>query len=350
MFRSSRTVFVMDLHSEGEPVRVILGGLPPILGQSMADKVAYFKQHLDPVRSALLLPPRGSREHLGSVLTAPCSDGGDFGVIFLDATGYLAMCGDAVIATASAAVAAGLILGNPGQRAPNQVTEEPDQPAGPVHMTFDTPAGAIHASVSVTQGEARQVSFANVPAFVFREGVQVRPDGLGPLQVDIAFGGNFCAIVPADNVGVRVALENTRTLKEVGQAIKEAVNRTCAVSHPEMPTINRVDLVMLYERLDEGHYLNAVIFGDRQLVLSPCGTGSSALLALVTSRGELPFGRQLRSESVLGTSYYLRALERTSVGGLPGLVPSVEGRAYVTGLYQLVLDPEDPLQAGFLVG
>jgi len=336
VIHGKQVVFVLDMHSEGEPVRVIVGGLGPVRGASMAEKVGYAREHLDYIRSALLLPPRASREHLGSLVTPPCSPEAHLGVIFMDATGYLAMCGDATIATASAAVNAGL------------VDVAKDSPETVVNL--DTPAGLVSARVAVDGGQARRVEFANVAAFVEREDLDLEVPELGPVRCDIGFGGNFCALVPAEQLGLEVTLSSIRTLKEAGQAVKDAVNSAVIVSHPEVPTAKRVELVMFYEVLDRAHVRNAVIFGDRQIVLSPCGTGSSALLALLDRRGILPSGETLQSESVLGTSYYLRVLRRTTVGGRPSVIPLVRGSAYFTGIYQLILTPDDPLREGILVG
>ncbi len=334
MLSSTRTIYALDMHAEGEPVRVVLGGLPPLPGKTLAEKVESFRGQHDDVRALLLMPPRGNRDYLGAAVTEPGDPRADFGVIFMDTFGYLSMCGDAVIATTTAIVEAGM------------VREE----AGEAKITLDTPAGLVRVTATVEAGRAKKVRFVNVPAFVYAEGLALDVEGIGSVPVDIAFGGNFFALVPAEAVGVPIIPERAGRLVALGEAVKVAANRQFAVKHPENPRIASIELVMFYERPGRDHIRNAVIFGKRQLTLSPCGTGTSAMLSLLMKRGELSLADRLESESILNTFYYARPVGTSKVGDFDAVSPEIEGAAYPTGDYRMIVDPDDPLKNGYLVG
>ena len=331
--RTEKMIYALDLHTLGEPVRVVMGGMPPITGETMISKMRYFSRNLDDVRRALILPPRGSRELLGAVITESCTSDADLGVIFMDASGYLTMCGDATIAVVTVAFESGLLKAD----------------AEEVSLSLDVPAGLIGITANVVGGKVTTVRFVNVPAFVYSRRVILPVSSGRELTVDIAFGGNFCVLVSAEDANVNLEPAEVEAIKDLGHEIKTAVNDLMAVNHPQNPNISSIELVMFYQRLTPNHVKNATVFGERQLVISPCGTGTSAFLALLTERGELPVGESLRSESLIGTSYYARAVENVKVGEFNGIVPELEGTAYLTGIYHMIVDPEDPVKCGYLL-
>ncbi len=328
----SRLINVVDSHTAGEPTRVVTGGLPPIPGETMADRMAYLEKEMDHFRTSLMQEPRGHRDMFGAILTDPLSPGADIGVIFMNAGGYLSMCGHGSIGAVTVAIETGLLTvsGNEAE------------------IVLDTPSGLVRAGAKVENGRVTEVSIINVPSFLYKEKVVVEITGFGRLQFDIAFGGNFFAIIPAKDLGLKVEGKNTSGLVRAGMKIKEEINEQVSVSHPEKPHINAIDLVEIYEKHSRLHATNAVIFGQGALDRSPCGTGTSAKLATLYARGDIEIGEEYLHESVFGTEMRARVLEETKVGDIRAIVPEVKARAYITGFSQLVVDPEDPLKDGFL--
>lgn len=330
----SRLINVVDSHTAGEPTRVITGGVPPIPGSSMAEKKGYLEREMDDFRKILMREPRGHRDMFGALLTEPVSPEADIGVIFMENGGYLNMCGHGSIGAVTVALETGLL--------PN---------AGPIaKLTLDTPCGLVRASASIEQGRVTSVSIVNVPSFLFMSDLDFDVPGIGSIPVDIAFGGNFFALVPAEALGVRVSIGDATALVNAGMRIMETVNERIKVVHPEKPHIDSVELVEIYERRSRLHGVNAVVFGDSSLDRSPCGTGTSAKMAVLFARGEIEMGEEYIHESVLGTVMRGRVLEETSVSRIPAVVPEITARAHITAFSQVVLDPEDPLRDGFLLG
>lgn len=331
-----RCVWAVDSHTAGEPTRVVVGGLPAIPGSSMAEKKRYLSEEMDWLRRMLMWEPRGHRDMFGSVLTSPCEEGADLGIVFMDGGGYLDMCGHGTIGAATVAVEMGLVRA----REPETV------------VRFDTPAGLVEARVRVEGGRAVEVSVVNVPSFLYRGGVSVEVEGVGEVTVDVAFGGNFFAVVDSDELGLRLVPEEASRLVEVGLRIREAVDAAVRAVHPERPHLEGVRLVEFsgHPLNPAAHRRNAVVFGDGQLDRSPCGTGTSAKMAVLHARGELGVGEDFVHESVLGTLFRGRILGRTRVGPFEAVIPQITGRAHITGFCQFVLDPQDPLGEGFRLG
>lgn len=330
----SRVINAVDSHTAGEPTRVVTGGLSRIPGESMAEKKSYLEQEMDSLRTLLLQEPRGHRNMFGAVLTEPATPGADIGVIFMDAGGYLNMCGHGSIGAVTVALETGIL----------------PLTGALTGLTLDTPGGLVRANVSAENGRVTAVSIINVPSFLFERDLELDVPGLGAIAVDIAFGGNFFALAPAADLGLKVSAESAAALVDAGMRIRERVNECVRVAHPERPHINSVDLVEIYERRSRLHGANAVVFGDRSLDRSPCGTGTCAKLAALHARGEIRAGEDYIHEGVLGTVMRGRVLEETAVSGIPAVVPEITARAYITGFLQAVVDPEDPLKDGFLLG
>jgi proline racemase len=334
--RFSRLISTIDTHTEGEPTRTVIGGIPRIPGKTMGEKMLYFRDNLDSIRQALMFEPRGHGVMSGAILTEPCDPEADVGVIYIETGGYLPMCGHDTIGCCTALVEAGMV----------PVKE------GMTEIKIDTPAGLVTAKVLVKDGSAKEVTFCNVPSFVYMRDATVRLDGGQDLTMDIAYGGNFFGILEASKVGLEIRPERAGDIIRIGNMIREATYRQIRVVHPEMPHIDRMTHVEFYGEPEQpgAHVRNAVVFPPGQIDRSPCGTGTSARLAALHARGEILVGQEFVHESILGSLFRSRILEETTVGGLDAVVPEVTGSAWVTGINTWVIDPSDPLKYGYLLG
>jgi proline racemase/trans-L-3-hydroxyproline dehydratase len=322
----------VDTHTAGEPTRVVVAGVPFLHG-SMAEKRRQLQESYDHIRTTtLMLEPRGHADMFGAILMAPSHPEADLGVVFMDTGGYLAMCGHGSIGAVVAALATGLVP-----------RREPE-----TTVLMDTPAGLVRGRAEIEDGRVGQISVENVPGFLYHDGVEIELPS-GPLQVDISFGGNFFALVPAEMLGLSVQLSDLPELVRRGMEIRAAINEQVEIVHPTKPHIDTVDLVEIYEeRPEEGiDCRNVVVFGESQADRSPCGTGTSAKMAAMYAHGHLEIEEPFVNQSIIGTRFTGRLLREESVGDFTAVVPEITGNAYVTGLQQFVVDSGDPLKAGF---
>ena len=331
----SRVFRVVDSHTMGEATRIIYDGFPPLPGKTMMERKEYLEQHYDSYRRALMLEPRGHRDMFGALLTEPIHPEADLGVIFMDSGGYLNMCGHGSIGTATVAVETGMV----------PVTEPYTD------VVLEAPAGLIRARVRVENGRAREVSFLNVPAFLYRENLQLELGEYGTVPFDISFGGSFFALVDAQAVGLAIEQENLDQLIDFGMRLRDRINRTIPVRHPYL-NITTVDLVEIYGPADrpDADRKNVVIFGDAQADRSPCGTGTSAKLAALHAKGEWEVNREFVYESITGSLFRGEITGEIDIDGRKAVIPRITGSAYITGFNQWMLDEADPLCWGFLMG
>ncbi len=331
----NRGIQAIDSHTMGEPTRIVTGGIPNIKGNTMAEKKEYLENNLDHIRTAIMLEPRGHNDMFGSVLTQPCSDEADLGVIFMDGGGYLNMCGHGTIGAVTAAIETGMV--------------EPVEPV--TDVTIEAPAGLVKASAKVMDGRVREVSFINVPAFLYKRDLEVELEEVGTVKFDISFGGSFFAIVHAKQLGVEIKPENTCELTTLGLKLRDKINETIEIKHPTLDHINTVELVEIYDEPTnpKATYKNVVVFGQGQVDRSPCGTGTSAKLATLYSKGELQQGEEFVYESILGTLFKGEIVGTDKVGEYDAIIPRISGAAYITGFNHFVIDPEDPLKYGFVL-
>ena len=331
--RFVKGIHTIDSHTMGEPTRIVVGGIPKIPGVCMAEKKAYLENNLDYMRTSLMHEPRGHNDMFGSIITASTVEEADFGIIFMDGGGYLNMCGHGSIGAASVAVQSGMVH-----------VEEPY-----THITMESPAGLIKAKVRVEEGKAKEISITNVPSFLYKEDVVIHVPEIGDVKLDISFGGSFFAIVSAKELGVKVEANQSDRLLKLGLQIRDIVNHTVKVQHPEQEHIKTVDLVEIYDdpTHEDADYKNVVVFGQGQLDRSPCGTGTCAKLATLHAKGELGVDEKFVYESITGTMFKGRILETTQVGDYDAVIPEITGSAYITGFNHFVIDPEDPLKHGF---
>jgi len=328
-------IFTVDAHTEGEPLRVIVGGLPELKGNSILSRRKYLKDNLDHIRKVLMWEPRGHADMYGCIITPPFSKNADFGVIFTHNEGYSTMCGHGIIAVSKVMLETGFIP-----------SIEPI-----TKIRIDSPAGLITSYAKVKNGKVGSVYFHNVPSFVYSMDQQVDVNGIGIVEYDIAFGGAYYAFVDAASVGLTCTPDKLKDLIDVGMKIKKAVIKKDKIIHPF-----EKDLNFLYGTIFIGpplnkksHSRNVCIFADGEVDRSPTGTGVSARLALHYNRSEIKIGQKLIIESIIGTTFTGSVFSTTQFGKYDAVVPEVEGTAFITGKNQFIIEPNDNLKDGFLI-
>ncbi len=304
-------------------------------GDTILARRRYAKENLDHLRKTLMWEPRGHADMYGCLVTPPISPVADIGVLFMHNEGYSTMCGHGIIAITKVVLETGLL--------PMQSPE--------TTVKIDTPAGLVTAHAKVTGGHVHSVYFHNVPSFVLALAETVEVPGLGRVRYDLAFGGAFYAYVRASDAGLTCTPGDYRPLIDKGMAIKRAVMASRAIEHPF-----EADLGFLYGTifigppLDEGHHSrNVCIFAEGEVDRCPTGTGVSGRLAIHYARGELDLNQTITIESIIGSRFSGRIVKTTTFGPHPAIIPEVEGRAYITGRHEFLIDPADPLAQGFIL-
>jgi proline racemase len=333
--RSRLVVTAVDSHTEGMPTRVVTSGVGELPGQTMAERRLYMMNERDDLRTFLMREPRGHSAMSGAILQQSTRPDADVGVVFIEVSGCLPMCGHGSMGTATVLVEAGMVP-----------VKEPV-----TVIRLDTPAGVVEASVEVDGGQAKSVTIRNVPSYLHLRDATVHVPEIGAVVLDVAWGGNFYALLPASSVGLAVRPALHDELVRAGLAVMGAVNEQLSFAHPEQPSIDACHHVVFTEPGDETvSGRAAVAIHPGWLDRSPCGTGTSARMAQLHARGQLALDQEYVHASVLGTRFVGRLLDTTVVGGYDAVVPTVRGRAWVTGLASYLLDPDDPFPAGFLLG
>ncbi|WP_432561398.1 proline racemase family protein [Kineococcus sp. SYSU DK003] len=330
--RTTRLFSAVDSHTEGMPTRVVTGGVGVIPGATMNERRLHFIEHLDDLRQLLVNEPRGHSAMSGAVLQPPTRPDADFGVLYIEVSGCLPMCGHGTIGVATVLVETGMVA----------VTE----PVTTIRL--DTPAGLVIASVHVSDGHADAVTLENVPSYCDRLDTTVQVPGLGEVPYSLAFGGNFYAMVDLDDVGLPFDRARKDDIVRAGLAIMDAINESDPPHHPE---IEGVDHCHHVEFIAPGstaqHSRHAMAIHPGWFDRSPCGTGTSARMAELHARGELGLHEDFVNESFIGSRFTGRLIGETTIGGKPAVVPTITGRAWVTGIGQYMLDPTDPYPRGF---
>jgi proline racemase len=332
--RSRRIIHTVESHTEGMPTRVVTGGVGVLPGATMAQRREHVMTRQDELRTLLMYEPRGHGAMSGAILQPPTRPDADMGVVYIEVSGCLPMCGHGTIGVATVLVETGLV--------------EVHEPVTTVRL--DTPAGLVVADVAVRDGRAENVTLTNVPSFAVSLDAKVDVPGFGLVSYDLAFGGNFYAIVSLDSLGLPFDRGAKQQLLDAALAIMAAINETARPVHPLDPDINGCHHVYLAAPgSDARHSRHAMAIHPGWFDRSPCGTGTSARMAQLHARGELPLHTEFVNESFLGTRFVGRLLGETTVGDRPAVVPSFTGRAWLTGTAQYFLDPDDPFPAGFLL-
>ena len=327
--------FCIDGHTCGNPVRVVTGGsIPTLVGDTMFARRQHFLAEHDWIRTALMFEPRGHDMMSGSILYPPTRDDCDVGILFIETSGCLPMCGHGTIGTVTIALENGLIA-----------------PRTPGLLRLDTPAGLVEARYETNGPFVERVRITNVPSFLLGRGYAVEVEGLGLLTVDVAYGGNFYAIVEPQAVFADVDDVNPSDILRWSPRLRTAFNARHRIAHPENPALDRLTHVLWTgrARTPGGTARNAVFYGDKAIDRSPCGTGTSARMAQLAATGRLSEGEDFVHESIIGSTFTGRIEGRTTVGGLPAIVPSIEGWARTTGFNTIVVDDRDPFARGFQV-
>ncbi|MFI6759997.1 proline racemase family protein [Micromonospora sp. NPDC050417] len=333
--RSRMVLHAVDSHTEGMPTRVITGGVGVLPGETMFERKRLFEQDRDGLRRLLMFEPRGHSAMSGAILQPPTRPDADFGVLFIEVSGLLPMCGHGTIGVATVLVESGMV----------PVVE----PVTTVRL--DTPAGLVTVDVAVRDGRAAGVTIRNVPSFLLAADQEVQVgDGIGTVRYDMAFGGNFYAIVQAESLGLQVEPATVPELIRRGLKIMAAIEEQAPPVHPTNPGIDDCRHVQIVQPGQDGaDARNAVVIHPGWVDRSPCGTGTSARMAQLHARGLLALDSDFVNESPVGTRFTGRLVGTTTVGDLPAVLPTVTGRAWITGTAQYLLDPDDPFPEGFVL-
>jgi len=311
------SVATVDYHTGGEPFRIVTGGVEPLQGRTILEQRRFAREHLDHVRRLLVYEPRGHADMYGCFVTEPEDGGADLGVVFFHNAGYSTACGHGTIALVTWAIESGLLEGP--------------------EVVVDVPSGRLRTEARVENGRVASVRFRNVPAFVHERGVPA-----AGREVDVAFGGAFYA-----SLEEQVEPAELPRLIELGRAIKADLEKTHAIVHPDEPELRDVYGVIFWQ--DESAkpltQRNVTVFADGEVDRSPCGSGTSARLALLHDEGRLATGEPLRHLSIVGSEFTGRVVEETPAG----VVTEIEGSAHLTGRHEFVLEPDDELGEGFLL-
>lgn len=329
-----RYVSCIDTHCSGESTRMVVGGVPKLVGKTMQEKQDYFKEHYNGLLGTMLKEPRGFEGMLGAVLTEPCRPEADVGVIYLWTDGYFSACGDSTYSCSAALVNTGMV------DVKEPVTE----------ITFDTVAGLVRTKVDVKDGVAKAIYMQGVPSFYWKTMKFDIPD-VGEVEADIAYGGLWYAFVDADKIGLKPTLETKDQWIPLGWKMRNFIADQVKVDHPEYPNLNIMDLVTFYTKPTKKEYTSRHwnVFGPKQTCRSPAGTCTNARMAAMYGKGQLKPGQEIVFESTIGTLMYGKIAKETKVGKYKAIVPDVKAYAYITGFNQVVVDPDDPLKAGFLL-
>ncbi|MDG1036774.1 MAG: 4-hydroxyproline epimerase [Crocinitomicaceae bacterium] len=331
----SKSIFkCIDGHTCGNPVRVVVEGGPELHGESMSEKRQHFLSEFDWIRKGLMFEPRGHDMMSGSILYPPSDAKNDMGVLFIETSGCLPMCGHGTIGTVTIAIEEGLI-----------------DPKIPGKLRLETPAGLVLIDYSQNGDKVTSVRLTNVKSFLAAENLEVDCPDLGVLLVDVSYGGNFYAIIDQQENFTGIQDHSAEELIRWSRIIREQINERYEFVHPENTTINGLSHILWSgEVIDEtASARNAVFYGDKAIDRSPCGTGTSARMAQWYAQGDLKLGQEFVHESIIGSKFIGRVEQEVDFDGVPAIVPSIEGWAFVHGYNTIVIDNEDPYANGFQV-
>ena len=327
MMNFTRTIDAIDAHTAGEPIRVVTAGIPKVEGRTMLEKMEYFGGRYDNIRCMLLKEPRGHKDMFGAVLVPPVTDDADLGILFMHNEGMSTMCGHGTIGAVKAAAETGLLELREGENT----------------IKIDAPAGRITAEAAVKEGRVERVAFTNVPAFVYKENVKIPVAGIGEVEAAIVYGGAFYIFVEEEKLGLRVLPEQTAALVARAMEMKRWVNANLDIRHPEKPQISGIYGVLITSPVERTEYgcrsRHICVFAEGAVDRSPCGTGTSARMALLVSRGELKVGEKFQAASIIDTKFEGTPLAAVTESGYEAIIPKVAGPAWITGFNKFVLDP-----------
>lgn len=333
--QTEQSIFVIDAHTAGTPVRVVSSGIPPLKGATITEKMEYMRSHFDNLRTCIMQQPRGFRSLVGAVLTEAVSPEADYGLFYIDDLTYQPMCGAGTLAVAKVLVETGMVK-----------RSEPE-----TVVRLETPCGIVTAYVELRDGDVKNISLENVPSFLYKRDVEIEAPEVGRIKVDIGFGGNFFTLVDIDSIHAKITKGNIDNLRELSKSLLIAANNAVSVSHPLNPDINYMDQLLFCDNKPtaKGEYLCQCIFGDAQADISPCGTGTSTRMAQRCARGLLGLGDTFYQKSVYGGVFTGKAVKTVRIGGFDGIIPVVScSDVRITGFNHLVAEAGDRFKSGFI--
>jgi len=330
--RIANVIHCVDAHAEGEPSRIVVGGVLDVPGTTMLEKMRHLEREADWLRRVILHEPRGMAPLSGDIVFPSAHPDADAGFVIMESSSYEGMSGTNTINTAAVLLETGMV------QAVEPVTE----------LVLEAPAGLVRVRATVANGRVEAIAFENVPSFALHLGAAVEVPGLGSIEVDVGYGGAFCAFVDAEALGYAIVPDEARELGELGERIRPHVVQQLEIAHPLEPALAHLSFVVFVAPpLSGGDARHATVVSPGRLDRSPTGTATSARIATLAARGQLGEGGTYVAESVLDTRFTGRIVRRTAVGERDAVVPEISGRAWITGFHQLVVDPSDPLGAGF---
>jgi 4-hydroxyproline epimerase len=326
------TFFCIDAHTCGNPVRVVAGGTPALVGASSSERRQYFLKHYDWIRTGLMFEPRGHDMMSGSVLYPSTRSDCDTGILFIETSGCLPMCGHGTIGTVTVAIERGLV-----------------QPKTEGVLKLDAPAGVVEATYKRDGDYVDSVRIKNIASYLHAEGVTVDCPGIGELSFDISYGGNYYAILEPQKNYRDMADFPPGEIQRLSLILRRLLNEKLEVVHPENPTIKGISHILWTgkPKNPKAHARNAVFYGDKAIDRSPCGTGTSARMAQLAARGKLKVGDDFVHESIIGSLFGGRVEAKAKVGNHEAIIPSIEGWARITGFNTIFIDDRDPYKHGF---
>ncbi len=328
------TFFCIDGHTCGNPVRLVAGGGPNLIGNNMMEKRAHFLAEFDWIRNGLMFEPRGHDLMSGSILYPPTRADCDIAILFIETSGCLPMCGHGTIGTVTMGLENGLI-----------------KPKTPGTLRLDTPAGLVTAQYKMNGEYVEEVRITNVPSFLYKTDLEVECPDLGMLKVDVAYGGNFYAIVDTQENYSDMADHSALDFIKWSPILRERLNALYTFEHPENPSINRLSHLLWTGKPTDprAHARNAVFYGEKAIDRSPCGTGTSARMAQLFAKDRLKIGEDFVHESIIGSLFNGRVEREACVAGYNAMIPSIGGWARMTGYNTIFIDDRDPFHNGFSV-
>jgi 4-hydroxyproline epimerase len=331
---ASNKFYCVDAHTCGNPVRLVAAGGPVLVGSSMMEKRLHFLREFDWIRKGLMFEPRGHDMMSGSILYPPHDPANDVAVLFIETSGCLPMCGHGTIGTVTIAIEEGLIT-----------------PKKPGKLRIETPAGLVLVEYKQEGKKVKSVKLTNVKSFLAAEGLETECPELGTITVDVAYGGNFYAIVDVQKNFPGLEHFSADQLISWSRICRKRLNEQYSFVHPENEHITGLShMLWTGSTLSQGSTArNAVFYGDKAIDRSPCGTGTSARMAQWYAKGKLKKGDEFIHESIISSQFIGRIEEETTVNGKPAIVPSIEGWAMITGYNTILIDDEDPYAHGFQV-
>jgi proline racemase len=328
-------VITLDSHTAGEPTRLIVGGVGPVAGKTMAEKRQFFRKHFDHIRLQLTRETRGHRGMFAAFLTEPVTPGADFGLIYMDPRRYPYLCGHGTMGAVMTLIEAGAI----------------EVKGDELPVIVDTPSGPMETKAYLHDGRVESVAIRMVPSFVYRDDEKLQLSDLGQLSVATVCVGGFFVMVSSQQIGLDLIAQNRPRFIERGMKLIDAANQQLVVRHPTRPEVNTVDVTEFYDPThdDDRKGKSMVIYGEEHMDRSPCGTGTAAKMTLLHHRGRIGLNETFTNTSPLGTTFQGRLVEEVQLGDTQAVIAEIRGKAHITGIHEFIMDPKDPFQKGYLL-